>query len=113
MIISHPEVPKIRDYWLRGEDEIIVIFLGIVVCESRCAIVDEQPIVILCHSNKSVWSISSVTCTCSVARVYRLCLSCSSSGYSKSTSSMYPSLLSLRAFKISISLGDFHLIQYL
>ena len=53
MIISHPEVPEIRDSWLRDENEIIDIFLFKGVCVCRCAIVDERQIVYLCHSNKS------------------------------------------------------------
>ena len=44
---------EIRDGWLRDENEIIGIFLARSVCISRCAIVDERQIVILCHSNKS------------------------------------------------------------
>ena len=50
-------------------------------------------------------NISLVTSTCSGGEGYILCLSCNSLGYSKSTSSIYQSLLSSGTFKISIKLG--------
>ena len=50
MIISNPEVPEIRDGWLRDENATVDIFLARAVCICRSAIVDERQIVILRHS---------------------------------------------------------------